>query len=811
MFQDIRFGVRMLARKPGFVTAAVLCLALGIGANVLIFGLVNAMLLRPIAGPSNPEQLVVIIGRNDRNDFALTSYADYQDYQNRSQSLSGLLAYRGTMLNFNSDGFTERIQGLLASNNYFSVLGVQAVAGRTFLAAEDQSSGDSPVAVISHGFWQRRFASDPAVIGKTIILNSHSFTIIGVAQPGFIGTETGEIFDLWVPLSMQAQIMPQIADGLRNRDNRWLLMIGRLKDKSGIRQAQEEMNILSAQLREAYPKEHIGLSGIHLSPHVGIGPVDFPIVSRFLGTVLAIVGLVLLIACANVANLLLVRAAARRKEIAVRLALGATRARIIRQFLTESMLLAIAGAGLGLLIPYFAKDWLLALFPPVTPEALNFTPDIRSVGFTILLSLGTALVFGIVPAIQSSRPDVVPELKEAAMTHGRRQGRLSDLIVIAQIAITVTLLIGAGLLLRTIFRFAVIDPGFATENVLALSLDLKSLGYSEANGQQLYQQLIERTAALPGVEASSLASVMPLGWGSPDQAVFVEGQEPPSPDRPYRADHNVIAPDWFRTMGIPLKSGRDITAQDNTDAPGVVIINETMAQRFWPDQNPIGRHFEIGDKQRRRVEIIGIARNSKHRMLDEEPRPVMYLPLRQQYQPQMILHVRSAVEPLSLVAPIRREVRLLDANLPLFEIKTLAQRLKESIWPARTMSKLVVSFGLIALLLAVIGLYGVLSYTVTQRTREIGIRLVLGAQSADVLKLILRQGMWLAMIGIGVGLMAALALVRVLRGFLSGVSTTDPLTFGGIALLLSCVTLAACWIPARRAAKVDPMRALRHE
>jgi predicted permease len=803
MFQDIRFGVRMLLRKPGLLLAAVLCLALGTGANGLIFSLVNAMLLRPVSGLSAPEELTVMLSRNEQNEFGLTSYPDFQDYETRAQSFSGLLAYRALMLNVGGDGFTERLQGAIASSNYFTVLGVGTALGRTF--RDDEVQG----VVISHGYWQRRFAADATIIGKTVNINSQPFTIIGIAPPEFVGTETGELFDLWLPLAAQPQVMP--GDRLRRRDNHWLLMIGRRNTEVSATRAQEELDLLAAQWRQAYPNEHRGMTGLHLSPHVGLGPVDYPIVARFLGTVLAVVGLVLLIACANVANLLLVRAAARRKEIAVRLALGATRLRIVRQILTESLMLALAGTGLGLLIPWLTKDWLLSLFLPLSPGALNFQPDARVIAFTVLLALATALLFGLVPALQASKPDVVPELKDAAMTRSRRQGRLSSAFIVAQIAITMTLLVGAGLLLRTMQRFAAIDPGFATDSVLALSFDLKSLGYNETKGQQLYQQLTARVAALPGVEAASLAAVMPLGWGSPEQPVFIDEFAPPVPDRPLRVDRNVVTPNWFRTMNIALLSGRDFTAQDNNDAPGVVIVNEAMARRFWPHQNPLGRHFEIGEQPRRTVEIIGVVRNSKHRNLDEAPQPVLYLPLRQQYEASMILHLRSRIEPLSLVAAVRREVQQLDANLPLFEIKTLAQRLNESIWPQRTMTKLVGLFGLLALLLAVIGLYGVLSYTVTQRTRELGIRRALGAQARDVLTLILRQGMRLVLLGVALGLIAAVGLTRVLANFLSGLSATDPLTFGLAALVLLAVGVLACYLPARRATKTDPMIALRHE
>jgi predicted permease len=811
MFQDLRFGARMSLKRPGLILIATLCLAMGAGANVLMFSLINAVVLRPVAGVRSPQELAVLLHRNDRNDFDLTSYPDYQDYRARNRSFAGLLAYRSMDMNIGGDGITERLQGAVASGNYFSVLGVGSAMGRTLRAEDDQAPGAHPVAVISHGLWQRRFASNPAIIGKTVNVNGYPFTIIGVAQAGFNGTETGEIFDLWLPLTMQAQIMPQTEDRMRGRDKRWLIMIGRLKAGAQAEQAQKEFDILAAQLRQEFPQEHRGLAGIHLSAHVGLGPIDYPIVSRFLGTALAIVGLVLLIACANVANLLLARAASRRKEVAIRLALGASRMRIVRQFLTESLLLAVMGTSLGLLLPLYGKDWLLSLFPPLTPEALDFNPDLRLVAFTLLLSVGAAFLFGLAPALQASRPDVIPELKETAMTGGPRGRRLSGMLVIAQLALTTTLLIGAGLLVRTMQRLGAIDPGFDTESVLALSLDLRSQGYAEAKGRQFYQQLTERVAALPGVESASLASVMPLGWNSPEHAIYIAGQEQPAPDRSLRADYNVVTPDWFRTMGIPLVAGRDFTSQDNGDAPGVVIVNEAMARRFWPERNPLGQRFDVGEKQPRVVEIIGVARNSKHRMLDEETRPVIYIPLSQQYEGRMILNLRSAVEPLGQVAAVRRVATRLDPNLPLFEIKTLAQRLNESIWPARTMSKLVVIFGAIALLLALIGLYGVLSYTVAQRTREIGLRLALGAQTGDVLRLIIRQGLLLALGGVALGLMAAFGLTRVLVRFLHDVSATDPLTFTLTPLLLTLVALLACYLPARRATKVDPLAAIRRE
>ena len=811
MFQDIRFGLRQAILKPGLVVAAVVCLAFGTGANILVFGLINAVVLRPVPGVAEPEQLAVIMNRTHDDGYDLASYPDYLDHKKNNHSFSDLLAYRAMHVSLSGDGFTERIQGAIASGNYFSVLGVGTAIGRPFLVEEVQTPGAHPVAVISYGLWQRRFGADPAIIGKTVKVNGHSFTIVGVAQTGFTGTETGEIFDIWFPTAMHAEVMPQSGDRLRSRDQRRLLMIGRLKTAVTIEQAQKEVDVTAAQLRQAYPKEHAGITSMLVSPHIGLGPIDYPTVSRFLSTVLAVVGLVLLIACANVANLLLVRASGRRKEIAIRLALGASRLRIVRQFLTESMLLTVAGTGLGLLIPLLGRDWLLALFPPLNPGALNFSPDLRVIGFAVLISLATTLVFGLLPALQASRSDIAPDLRDTVPPSGNFRWRLSSVFVTAQIAITLTLLICAGLLVRTLQRFYLVDPGFETESVLALSLDLKSQGYTEARGLQLYRQLIEQTAALPAVETAALASVMPLGWGSPSQAVFIEGHPSPSKDSPLVADYNIVTPGWFQTMSIALNAGRDFSDFDTAEAPGVVIINEAMADRFWPDREPVGLRFETGGNQRRTVEIIGVARNTKHRTLEEEPRPLMYLPVLQQYESRMILHVRSAGDPLKLVDPIRLEVQRLDSSLPLFEIKTLAQRLSESIWPTRTMSKLVVIFGSLALLLAVVGLYGVVSYTVSQRTREIGIRIALGARRGDVLKLIIGQGMTLVSVGIGLGFLSAFAVTRLLRGFLYGIGATDPLTFVVVTSVLGLSALLSCLLPARQATRVDPMIAIRHE
>jgi predicted permease len=815
MFQDLRFGLRMLGKKPGLVLAAVFCLAVGIGANITVFSFFNAMLLKPISGVQLSDQLVVAV-RTRNAGIELSSYPDYLDFRDRNQVFSGMLAYRSTNMNLSGGDLTERLYGGVVSGNYFSVLGVQAALGRTFHPEEDQTPGIHPVAVISHGLWQRRFGADPAIIGQTIRLNSHPFTIIGVAAADFIGTETGEVQDIWVPLMMQALAKPQPSESagemLSSRGKNWLILIGRLKPGFSLANAQAEMDVLASQLRQAHPEEFGKSTGIKLSPHVGLGPIDYPIVINFLGLILAIVGLVLLIACANVANLLLVRAASRRKEVAIRLALGARRLRIVRQFLTESFLIAALGAIIGLLIPFLVKDRLLSLFKnAVNPASIDFTPDYRVIVYTIALSLTMALLFGLPPAIQASRRDFVPALKDSFPTRGRRHWRLSSIFVAAQIAISLALLVGAGLMVRTLQKVYATDLGFEIRNMLTLTFDLKLQGHTEQQNQQFYRQLLERTATLPGVKSAGLASILPLGWGSNPHEIIIDGA-PPQPDgRPLTVHHNVITPGYFQMMGIPLIAGRDFGEQEKAGVAGTAIINETMAHRFWNDKDPVGKRFELGGQWRRAVEIIGVVRTGKYFTLYEDDQPVMYLPLSQNYASYMTLHLRTDIEPSSLIAVVRGEAYRLDPNLPFIEIKTLEQQLNDSFWPARAVSTVIIIFGALALLLAVIGLYGVISYTVAQRTREIGIRIALGANPGNVLKMVIWQGFKLGLIGCAIGLPAAFALARFMSNFIYGVSPRDPVTFALISCLLCLVVLLASYVPARRAARVDPMSALRHE
>ncbi len=809
MFQDLRYGARMLIKKPGVIVAAVLCLALGIGANLMIFRLVNAVLLKPVSGVKDPARIVALGRTHAGNGFGTSSYQSYLAYRDRNQVFAGVAAYLPAGFRLGGDDGAERIRGAIVTSNYFSVLGLEAALGRLFSPAEDQPQATVPVAIISHAMWQRRFGADPAIVGQIIKLDAQQFTITGVAPPNFRGTGPLDVMDIWTPLMTTAQVLPGLSDLFSCK---CLRVIGRLKPGVSFKQAEAEAKLIAAQLRQILPDEYDPATGVRLGAGIGLEPDDREEATRFLGLIMAVVGLVLLIACANVVNLLLARAATRRKEVAVRLALGASRLRIVRQFLTESLLIAVLGAAAGFVISYASRSWLVSLFAhAVDPESLDFSLDYRVVIFAILLSLATLLLFGLVPAIQSSKPDLVPELKDGISAGSVRRRRLSNFFIVAQIAISFALLTGAGLMVRTLQKLYAVEPGFETANMLTLTFDLSPREDNEQQGQQFYRRLLEHVRAIPGVKTAGLASILPLGWGTNSQEVIIAGEEPRPGGRPLIVDHNVVTPGYFQLMGTPLIAGRDFTEQEAAVVAGAVIVNEAMARRFWPGQNPIGRKLELGGGKRRIVEIIGVARNSKFYNLQEDFGPVMYLPLFQNYTRRMTLQLRTAVEPMSLVAAVRREVQELDPNLPLIEIKTFDQQLNDSVWPQRTMSTLVVMFGLLAMLLAVVGLYGTISYMVGERTREIGIRMALGAQRSDVLLTVLRQGMILVLIGIGLGLAGAMATTRLIANQLFGVTATDPATFIGVSLLLAGVALLACYLPARKATKVDPMVALGRE
>ncbi len=814
LLQDLRYGVRMLLTNPAFTAVAVISLALGIGANTAIFSLVDKILVRPLP-VEEPHRLVTVGTRFPEGLNTVFNYPLYTDYRDRNQVFDGLIAYSEIPLSLSDGGQSERVYGLIVSGNYFSMLGVPAAVGRTFLPEEDRTPGTHPIAVISYRLWQRRFGAEPALLGKTIQLNGNSFSVIGIAPAEFTGTIRGFSPDVYVPMMMVGQAMPMHINPVTERRFTWLYVMGRLKPGIGREHAQAGMRTLAGQIAKIYPLNtdtpiELGDGG---KGHTGL--------MRDLRTplllLMAVVGLILLIACANVGNLLIARAATRRREVAIRTAVGASRARLLRQLLTESLLLSSLGGIVGLLLAVWIKDLLQTFQPPSTsfPLALDGRLDVRVLSFALALSMITGVVFGLVPALHASRPDLVPALKEEAMTvgQGRRRWSVRNLLVVAQVALSLVVLVSAGLCVRSLRKLQSIDAGFEPAKVLVMSMDLTLNGYREPRGRQFYSQLVERVSALPGVESVSLARIVPLGDTGMRITVGVQGH-PSDRDHSINFSFNIISPNYFQTMGTALLRGRDFRWEDREGAAPVVIINETIASRYWPGQDPVGKHLTLlfpGTRERKLLEIIGLVRNSKYRLLTEATPPTMFLPFLQTYRADMALHVRTAADPKTMAAAVRREAQSLDPNLPVFNIKTLEEQKRDSLYASRMAATLLAIFGLLALSLAAVGIYGVIHYSVSQRIHEIGIRMALGALGKDVLALVLSEGILLVAIGVMLGVAGAMAATRLFATFLYEVSATDPATFVSIALVLATVALLAAYIPARRATKVDPMVALRYE
>jgi predicted permease len=821
LWQDLRYGARMLVKNPGFTLVAIVTLALGVGANSVIFSLVNALLLRPLP-VERPEQLAAVY----TSDFSSTqyggsSYPDYVDFRDRNRVFSGTVAYMPTAFSLNVDGTNERAFGEVVSGNYFSTLGLALALGRGFLPEEDRTPGERAVAVIGHKLWQSRFGRDPAIVGRVIKLNGHSFTIVGVAPEKYSGLIRGIASDLWVPAMMIKQASPG-GDYLIERGARGFLVMGRLKPGVTFDQAQADFRRLAEQLFKEWPQQWTNIRNqsrvISLLPEgqARVMPDLRTPVVIFMSLLMTVVGLVLLIACANVANLLLTRATARRKEIAVRLSLGASRSRLIRQLITESMALSLLGGVAGMLIAIWGTDLLMAFKPPAPfPIEIDLGADWRVLGFTFGLSLLTGVLFGLAPALAASRPDLVASLKdEAGGATGR--GRLRGALVVAQVALSLMLLICSGLFIRSLRNAGSVDPGFDADNLLALSMDLQLQGYSETTGRNFSRQLLDRARALPGVVSASMTDELPLGIsGGARRAITIEGYTA-QPGESTEINSSSVAPGYVETLGVPLLRGRAFNEQDREGSPGVVMINEAFARRYWPGQEPIGKRIQMGVARSGAndspyLEVVGVVKDGKYVTLGEESTPFFYLNLAQRYQSSPTLIVRTRGNPLDYLAAVRSEVAALDKSLALYDVKTMRRHLGLALLPARLAGSVLGVFGLVALVMAAAGIYGVMAYSVAQRTREIGVRMALGASAGAVLRLVTRQGMKLTLAGMAIGLAVSLALTRLMKSLLFGVSATDPLTFVVVALLLIAVALLACWIPARRAAKVDPMVALRCE
>jgi len=813
LLQDLRYGLRMLAKTPGFTVVAVVSLALGIGLNTAIFSIVNVVLIRPVPVVKQQTSLVWL--------RAPISYPDYVDYKEQTHSFEGMAALTGTSeFSLTGGAEPELIKGEYVTENYFDVLNVAALKGRTFVKEEGQAA--TPVVVLSEHLWRIRFNSDPAIVDQKISLNGLSFTVVGVAPKDFIGTEVGLNRELWVPLPMQPVLNPpessRSADPISNRfqarDSHWLAVFARLKPGVSREQAGTELTTVAGHVAETYrgKASNETLRSVQLlRMSGGMDPRDQEEALPLAGIVMVVVALVLLIACANIASLLLARAAVRRRETAVRQALGATRPRLVRQWLTESVLLGIAGGSLGLLLALWANQLLISYLQTTPLASLDLGLDWRVLVFTLGVSVTTGIVFGLAPALQASRLDIVVALKsEDAQRAGSRRSRLRSAFVTAQVTLSVVLLVGAGLFIRSLQTANTIDPGFRVDRALTVPINLGLLRYKETEGVDFYRNLLARVEAQPGVARASFVRFAQLGFSYAQFQVFKEG----SPDKTgegMSTGFNVVGPNYFKTMETPLLRGRDFADTDRKGAPGVVVLNETLAATLWPGEDALGKHVSVSGPEGPFLEVVGVARDGKYRSLGETPHPYIYQPLLQSYDPNMTLIVRTTGEPQSVAPAVREQIRTLDANLPIADVKTLRDQLDLSLFPSRVAAWTLGGFGVLALLLAAIGIYGVVSYSVAQRTREIGVRMALGAKEKDVLRLVLGEGLFVIAVGLGLGLLLAAAATRVIAGFLYGVGATDPVTFAGVPLLLGFIALGASYIPARRAAKVDPLVALRYE
>jgi predicted permease len=801
---ELRFTLRVLGKTPGFVAIAVVTLALGIGANSTVFTWVNATLLNPIPGLLHTSQ-VVALTRNRAGSF---SYPDFKDLLERSKSFSGMTAFSLAPMSLTGKEKPERVWGMLVSANYFRVLGVQPVLGRGFLPSEDSAANGAPVAVISYRLWQTRFAGDRGILGRTIHLNMHPFTIVGVAPPVFQGSTSGLRAELWLPVTMEPELVEE--DYLAARGTQWLQALARLRPGVGRERAQAELTTLYLQLARQYPDSHRGENRVSLYPLWRAPNGANAFFSKLLPILMALAGVVLLLACTNLANLLLARGVSRQREMAIRLALGAGRGPLMRQVLAESLILSLAGGGLAMLVTLWSSRQFMN-FAPVTnlPVWISVNVDGRVLAATIVISLITAVLFGILPAMRAAAIQPVSVLKEEAggVAGGGRKARLSRGLAVAQIALSLVLLVAAGLFIRSFRATRQFNPGFDPRGVLLESYALLPNGYTAANGLAFDRQVLEKVRALFGVRAACLADWVPLGFGQSSVSFTPEGYVA-GPHEAVNAGYARVTPDYFATMRIPIVRGRDFTAADSVDSAPVVIVDQALAERYWPRQEVVGKRMRVFGMW---ATIVGVVRTTDYSDLNEPPESFLYLPLYQSYVSDVVLHVRTNGDPRSAAGAVTRVIHGLNADLPVFDVSTLEERIGAGTFTLHMAGTFVGVFGVLALVLAAVGLYGVVAYGARQRTHEIGIRLALGAQPEDIGKMVLGQGARLALVGVGIGLVASIGAARLVRSLLFGVGAADPVTFFVVTALLIGVALLACYVPARRAMRVNPIDALRHE
>jgi putative ABC transport system permease protein len=819
-WQDLRYATRVLVKKPGFTTVAVLSLALGIGANTAIFTVVNAVFLHPLA-IEDPAHVVEMFTRDNKTVQAAaltltpTSFQNYEDYRDQNTVFTGLAAYSPLFLLWTRNGETQGLPGMMTSANYFDVLGIKAFRGRLFLPDESSTVGGNTVVVVSHSLWVKQFGSDPNLVGQTLTLNGISFTVIGVAPPGFKGTASLAGPDrLWVPLSMREQLTTgQLRQLITNRRFRWINMIGRLKPGVPLRRADAAMKTIAAALEKQFPTANEGRTlEMALESDAALGINRRSQFVKAGSVMMGVVGLVLLIACVTLANLLLAQSATREKEISIRSAMGAGRGRLVRQLLTESVLLSLVGGTLGLLVAYWGRSALWSFRPPFLGNAsidLSFEP--RVLLFTAGVSVLTGVLFGLTPAIRVSSTNLNEMLKSGGRTGAANVGtnRIRSLLVISEIGLATVALIGAGLFVRSMQAAQKMDLAFDSAHIGFLALSPGQQHYDQAHGEQFYLDAIASARAVAGVEAATVASAPPLA-GAILLTVFPEGEGQNPNYRGSLVQFNDVSPGYFGALRIPLNTGRDFNEFDGEQSKPVAIVNQALARQLWPGQNALNKRFAIV-QQTTLFEIVGVAETSVINAVGEDPTPMIYRPIQQEYSPGVSLLVRTRGDPASLIGAVRDKVHTIDPRMPMRGTGTIQENIEAGLWASRMGAALLSIFGGLALLLAMIGVYGVMSYSVTQRAQELGIRMALGAQARDVLFLVLKQGMALAAGGVALGVILALLLGQMVSTLLFGVSGRDPLTLAGVSAVLAIVALAACYIPARRAARVDPLVALRDE
>jgi predicted permease len=814
IWQDVRQGLRGLTATPGFAATIVLTLGLGIGANAAVFSIVNTLLLRPLPVVDPGNLHVLSVTHQDNEQPHQVSWSDYVDYRDRAGVFSDLAAYAIGFAGLSADKRADRIAVNYVTGNYFSMLGVSPGAGRLILPSEGRTYGADPVIVLGHTYWKKRFNGDPSVVGRAVLVNGQPFTVVGVVPERFTGTYTLIEFDAYMPFAM---IFPEkdYRDLINRRDNHELRAIGRLKPGVRFSQAQAALDVTARTLEQQYPDTNKTVRA-RLVPERLARPEPHSADSNpfVAGVFMLLVGLVLLVASVNVVNLLMVRATIRQRELAVRAALGAGRMRLVRQLLTESLVLAIAGGATGAGIGRWVSSLLSRItLPADLPIRFDLPFDWRVFSYIAAVALGTGIVVGLVPALRASRTDLNEVLREGgrSVVEGGRRHRLRSLLVVGQVAVSLILLVAAGLFVRSVQHAQSIDLGFAPAHVLNLSMDVSQQAFDETKGKAFFRDVESRLRSLPGVESVSSAYSVPLGYYNAATSVEAEGQPIPSAQRRPSAGFNPIGPDYFRTMTIPIVRGRGFTAGDDERGQKVAIVNEYMAERFWHGKDPVGQRFRMTEENAEWLTVVGVTRTGKYSYLFEDPGLYFFAPIAQHYRAQRVVHIRTAGAPEALAAAAQREIRAINPDLPVFDVRSMAAMLDgpNGFFLLRMGALFGGALGLLGLTLALVGIYGVVSYAASQRTAEIGVRLALGAQRGDILRLVIGQGFVLIGAGIGVGLAAAFALSRVLASLLFGISSTDAITFVGVPSLLAIMALVASYLPARRATRIDPIQALR--